>query len=369
MYADDTKIYREIKSEYNHGILQRDLENLKTWSDRWLLKFHPSKCYYITIGQHNEEGFTYSMIEDGKKFDMTKVSEMKDIGVTVDSELKFDKHINTKIETANKILGIIRRSFIYLDADILLPLYKALVRSHFDYAMIIWNPHMVKHIESIERVQCRATKMIPELKHLSYPERLKKLKLPTMAYRRARGDMIEVFKIVAQIYDNKTTDNFLSFKENMNMSLRGHEFNYSMSDSFSRCKLHTSFCMSLYGSELWNYNSRYVEEIVVAWRKTMRKLFRLPYRTHNYIVCGITEDISIKLHRKLTLWNPRATTVDSPPFCRPDHGRPESTQEFIIIVYLRLRNRMRYAWTSHLAIDINAHTSIGVCLTYNIAFK
>ena len=45
MYADDTKIYREIKSEYDHGILQRDLENLKTWSDRWLLKFHPSKCY------------------------------------------------------------------------------------------------------------------------------------------------------------------------------------------------------------------------------------------------------------------------------------------------------------------------------------
>ena len=155
------------------------------------------------------------MIEDGKKFDMTKVSEMKDIEVTVDSELKFDKHINTKIETVNKILGIIRRSFIYLDADILLPLYKALVRSHFDYAMIIWNPHMVKHIESIEGVQRRATKMIPE--HLSYPERLKKLKLPTMAYRRARGDMIEVFKIVAQIYDNKTTDNFLDGRQCRNI--------------------------------------------------------------------------------------------------------------------------------------------------------
>ena len=96
MYADDTKIYREIKSENNHGILQRDLENLKTLSDRRLIKFHPSKCYYITIGKHNEEKFTYSMIEDCKKFDMTKVSEMKDIGVIVDSELKFDKHINSK---------------------------------------------------------------------------------------------------------------------------------------------------------------------------------------------------------------------------------------------------------------------------------
>ena len=68
--------------------------------------------------------------------------------------------------------------------------------------------------------------------------------------------------------------------------------NYSMLNLFSRCKLHTSFCMSLYGSELWNYNSRYNEESFVAWtrRKTMRKLFRLPYRTYNYFVCGITED-------------------------------------------------------------------------------
>ena len=73
-----------------------------------------------------------------------------------------------------------------------------------------------------------------------------------------------------------------------------------MLDSFSRCKLHTNLCMSLYGSELWNYNSRYIEEFFVAWRKTMRKLFRLPYRTHNYIVCGITDDISIKLHRRVT---------------------------------------------------------------------
>ena len=75
--------------------------------------------------------------------------------------------------------------------------------------------------------------------------------------------------------------------------------NYSMLDSFSRCKLHTSFCMCLYGSKLWNYSSRYIEGNFVALRKTMRKLFKLPYRTHNYIVCGITEDISIKLHRRV----------------------------------------------------------------------
>ena len=81
---------------------------------------------------------------------------MKDIGVIMDSDLKFEKHINSKIDTANKILGIIRRSFMYLSAEIFIPLYKAMVRSHFYYAMVIWNPHTVKYIESIG-VQRRAT--------------------------------------------------------------------------------------------------------------------------------------------------------------------------------------------------------------------
>ena len=119
---------------------------------------------------------------------MAQINDMKDIGVIMDSDLKIEKHINSKIDTANKILGIIRRSFMYLSAEIFIPLYKAMVRSHFDYAMVIWNPHTVKYIESIEGVQRRATKMVPEIKNLSYPERLKHLKLPTMAYRRAQGD-------------------------------------------------------------------------------------------------------------------------------------------------------------------------------------
>ena len=71
--------------------------------------------------------------------------------------------------------------------------------------MSVWTPHLVKHIKAIESVQRRATKMILTIKDLSYSERLKKLKLTTLAYRRARGDMIEVYKIVTDIYDPKTT--------------------------------------------------------------------------------------------------------------------------------------------------------------------
>ena len=79
-----------------------------------------------------------------------------------------------KIDTVNKIVGIIRRSYRYLHCKIFLPLYKRLVRSHFDYAVSVWDPYKVKHITDIEDVQRRATKLITEIKKLCYPERLKK---------------------------------------------------------------------------------------------------------------------------------------------------------------------------------------------------
>ena len=82
-----------------------------------------------------------------------------------------------------------------------IPLYKCLIRSHFDYAVTVWDPYILKLIDDIESVQRRATALIPEIKKLSYPERLQKLGLPTLAYRRARGEMIEVFKIISNIYD------------------------------------------------------------------------------------------------------------------------------------------------------------------------
>ena len=63
-----------------------------------------------------------------------------------------------------------------------------------EYANAVWNPYKRKDVIALENVQRRATKMIPVLNKMSYSERLEKLRLPTLVYRRARGDMIEVFK-------------------------------------------------------------------------------------------------------------------------------------------------------------------------------
>jgi hypothetical protein len=137
------------------------------------------------------------------------VNEEKDIGVTIDLELSFDKHISEKVKKANSMCYIIRRSFQYLDHSTFLPLYKSLVRVHLDYASSVWAPYKVKHIEQLESVQRRATKQLPGFSNLTYPERLRRLKLPTLSYRRMiRGDMIELYKIATGKY-NKTAGNFI----------------------------------------------------------------------------------------------------------------------------------------------------------------
>ena len=66
--------------------------------------------------------------------------------------------------------------------------------------MLIQYGHHTKimDIEKIEKVQKRATKMINSIKNLSYENRLRMLNLPTLKFRRLRGDMIEVYKIITE---------------------------------------------------------------------------------------------------------------------------------------------------------------------------
>ena len=153
----------------------------------------------MKIGK-DEKNINYTL-KDQK---LQKVMEEKDIGVIIDDQLEFESHISEKINKANKMFGLLCRSFNCLDIKSFTCLYKTMVRTHLDYASSVWSPYKIKHIEMIENVQRRCTRQLPYLKDLSYPERLKKLNLPTLAYRRLRGDMIETYKIIKGIYDKES---------------------------------------------------------------------------------------------------------------------------------------------------------------------
>ena len=154
----------------------------------------PCPCHAISLGkiENTMHTYRYRICEQ----EMEHVYEEKDLGVVFDSEMSFREHIANQINKANSITGLIRRAFTFLDCESFTKLYCALVRTHLEYGQAIWSPHLMRDLDAIENVQMRATKLVDGLSNLTYSERLQKLNLPTLKYRRLRGDIIEMYKHV-----------------------------------------------------------------------------------------------------------------------------------------------------------------------------
>ena len=183
------------------------------------MKFNNEKCKVLHLGKNNP-CHVYSM--QGVVLESTDVE--KDLGVHIDNSLSFEHHITETVKKANRVVGMISRYIEYKDKDVMVLLFKSLVRSILEYGNVIWFPVLKKHINLIENVQRRFTRRIVGFSSLSYEERLSQLRLPSLEFRRFRGDMIETYKIMHGFYDTATTNTL--FKLNKS-NTRGHPFKIS----------------------------------------------------------------------------------------------------------------------------------------------
>ena len=103
------------------------------------------------------------------------------------------------------MIAVIKKSFTKFTKQVFLNIYKCLIRPHLEFANLIWHPRLIKHQKILENVQRRATRLVSEMKSLSYYERLKELNLSSLKYRRKRGTMIEMYKICYGLYDRNVT--------------------------------------------------------------------------------------------------------------------------------------------------------------------
>ena len=149
MYADDTKIFSKIEAKGDNEKLQSDLSNLEEWSRTWQLRFNANKCKVMHFGRQNP-CHQYLMNENDQKVQVEESFCEKDLGVHIDNRLKFHKHIETAVNKANSKLGMIRRSFEYLDGDMLVQLYKSIVRPHLEYCNSVWSPLYKKDVQLLE---------------------------------------------------------------------------------------------------------------------------------------------------------------------------------------------------------------------------
>ena len=168
-FADDTKLGGKVVTRNDCEAIQRDLDNLSTWSKKWLLNFNGDKCKVMHVGQNNIK-YSYKLQEKN----LLKVTEEKDLGVIVRSDLKCSTQCCVAIRKANTILGFIAHNFDCKTPEVITRLYTSLVRPHLEYAVQFWSPHYSKDKNKLESVQRRATKLIPSIRNLSYEERLKR---------------------------------------------------------------------------------------------------------------------------------------------------------------------------------------------------
>ena len=127
------------------------------------------------------------------------ISETKsetDLGILISDNLSWSDHVAKCAKKANRVLGMVKHTFSYMDKDMFISLYKTLIRPQMEYCPQVWSPYLQKDINILEKVQRRATKLVPGLQDLPYEQRLKMLKLYPLAERRIRGDTICIWKML-----------------------------------------------------------------------------------------------------------------------------------------------------------------------------
>ena len=191
LFADDLKL---IGNANCHEDILEDLKELEYWEQLWLLKFNVDKCKVVHVKHNDNPHHDYFL--DGLK--LKESEQERDLGVLTSDTLLWNDQIKSCIAKANKMISWIVRNLVLRERNVMLSVYKMLIRPHLEYCVQLWNP-VPEHgswslILELEGVQRRFTRLIDEIGTLPYSERLASLNLTTLAERRIRGDLIEVFK-------------------------------------------------------------------------------------------------------------------------------------------------------------------------------
>ena len=206
LFADDLKLYTSVKSNDDCKLLQANLDKLAQWANDWQLKISSTKCCVLDIGRKMDAVNYYI---DGQL--LPSVDQVTDLGITLDSKLRFSIHINKIVKKSITRANLILKCFYSRDTSTLIKAFKVYVRPIIEYCSPAWSPHLVKDIILLESVQRKFTKRLPGMQNIPYPQRLKQLGLERLDVRRLRADLMLAYKIIFGIVADIDISNFFHF--------------------------------------------------------------------------------------------------------------------------------------------------------------
>jgi hypothetical protein len=256
IFADDTKIYRNINSHQDHLILQRDINSAHEWSKQWGLKFNQNKCTTISLKRNNKPTeYNYGM----NNSPLTRTSDAPDLGLRITSTLSWNAHINEITSKGLRRMWFLVRTLGY-EAPVKTKLitYITLVRSILEYNTVIWNPITTENILTLERVQKKSTNFIlnnprrPSNNHISYKDRLVQLKLLPLTYRREFYDIIFLIKSLRGMHAFNIKD-YVDFQTDTNTDIHTRNRSHGLTLLTPKHKLQSSAQFyPIRISKLWN---------------------------------------------------------------------------------------------------------------------
>ena len=180
----------------------------------------------------------------------------RDLGVIMDETLSYRAHIETIINKAMKTYGWLSRNLVTRDPVVVVKVYKTLIRPTLEYASSVWSPSRVGMIQKLEKVQRKITKLI--CRDGPYPDRLRRLRLPTLLWRRHYLDLLRVYQIIHG--DEQLRKRMFTFSAEVSQSnLRRHKH------TIYKAKLHTDV-----------YKHHFINRVTDHWNSLPAELLDAP---------------------------------------------------------------------------------------------
>jgi hypothetical protein len=140
-----------------------------------------------------------------------RTDSMRDLGITITSDLHFTSHINTIVSKALQRTSILFRGFLSRDIQLMRRSFITYIRPLIEFNSVVWNPTQIFLIDLLESVQRKFTKRIPSLSNLNYLDRLKVINLEPLELRRLKTDLIHYYKFIVLPFNPELKDRFLHY--------------------------------------------------------------------------------------------------------------------------------------------------------------
>jgi hypothetical protein len=204
LYADDLKLSSTVATYEDQAKVQDDIDRIAVWCHNNNMTLNLDKCYHIKFSRKYKKFDSQYTINNVV---LKKVSTVKDLGLVIDSEMRFTNHINTVMSKCLRLSAfIIRNTQDFKSVTAMRILYFALVRSHLDYCNMVWYPYYKNNIQRLETIQKRFVKRMAYLSGNyynigSYLKRLEYFKITSLEIRRHHLSLIFLYKIINNLID------------------------------------------------------------------------------------------------------------------------------------------------------------------------